>query len=417
MVQFYPRWFTNAQATIVPANRLIGPVRISPVYHIVVAINDDTIYASSFVNLATEPVVLTIPQSSVSYSLLTLDAWGNVFQTSIPAGTPGTYALTGPGWNRKLPRGVTQVKVPFQFSVWIFRADRFVNGVDMTSQARQFRRSLLLQTLRQWKVNHAGGATKIVPEIYTAVPIKQTADAETRLAPILFLKQLQRGVNSPDTPPLTPAEKRVADRFDALFGDGNLPSLAARAPFARAVRDAHSLIVNHYLSHTNSANWIHFTNIGEWGNTFPSSYLDRDAITEYCQYCNNHSTAAYYHSFKDRHGAALDGSNSRVYVLRFRKDQIPKAKRFWSLTAYLPSSVELVPNSARKYVVASYTPGLKTNHNGSISIYMSATQPHGVPAANWLPVPGGKFNVMLRVYGPEGNVADNTYVPPGIKKR
>ena len=37
--------------------------------------------------------------------------------------------------------------------------------------------------------------------------------------------------------------------------------------------------------------------------------------------------------------------------------------------------------------------------------------------ANWLPIPPGAFNIMLRVYGPEGTVKDNTYVPPGIRKR
>jgi len=42
-----------------------------------------------------------------------------------------------------------------------------------------------------------------------------------------------------------------------------------------------------------------------------------------------------------------------------------------------------------------------------------------VPMANWLPIPPGAFNIMLRVYGPTpgGTVADNTYVPPGIQKR
>jgi hypothetical protein len=40
-----------------------------------------------------------------------------------------------------------------------------------------------------------------------------------------------------------------------------------------------------------------------------------------------------------------------------------------------------------------------------------------VPMANWLPIPPGTFNIMLRVYGPEGTVADNTYVPPGIRRR
>jgi hypothetical protein len=48
---------------------------------------------------------------------------------------------------------------------------------------------------------------------------------------------------------------------------------------------------------------------------------------------------------------------------------------------------------------------------------MARVLPAGVPMANWLPIPRGPFNIMLRVYGPEGTVEDNTYVPPGIEKR
>ena len=48
---------------------------------------------------------------------------------------------------------------------------------------------------------------------------------------------------------------------------------------------------------------------------------------------------------------------------------------------------------------------------------MSTELPDGVPAANWLPVPPGKFNIMLRVYGPDGSIVDNTYVPPGVVGR
>ena len=91
--------------------------------------------------------------------------------------------------------------------------------------------------------------------------------------------------------------------------------------------------------------------------------------------------------------------------------------RFWSLTAYTPEAIELVPNPANKYAVASYTTGLQSNTDGSLSIYMAQQLPAGVPMANWLPIPPGAFNIMLRVYGPEGTVKDNTYVPPGIQKR
>jgi hypothetical protein len=67
--------------------------------------------------------------------------------------------------------------------------------------------------------------------------------------------------------------------------------------------------------------------------------------------------------------------------------------------------------------VASYTPGLQYNTDGSLSVYMARRPPKGVPAANWLPVSFRKFNVARRVYGPEGDVEDNTYIPPGIRKR
>jgi hypothetical protein len=69
-----------------------------------------------------------------------------------------------------------------------------------------------------------------------------------------------------------------------------------------------------------------------------------------------------------------------------------------------------------KYVVASYTPGLTYTADGSLSVYLAQQLPAGVPIANWLPIPAGSFNIMLRVYGPEGAVADNTYVPPSIQK-
>jgi hypothetical protein len=111
----------------------------------------------------------------------------------------------------------------------------------------------------------------------------------------------------------------------------------------------------------------------------------------------------------------LDGNNEG-YVLTFSKDQIPQAKRFWSVTAYTPQSIELIDNSADKYDVASYLPGLETAEDGSISIYVARELPAGVPAANWLPVSHRRFNLMLRVYGPAGSVADNTYIPPGIQR-
>ena len=118
-------------------------------------------------------------------------------------------------------------------------------------------------------------------------------------------------------------------------------------------------------------------------------------------------------AFTDGAGRTLNGAR-HSYTLTFPAGEIPQAKRFWSLTAYVPRTIELVPNRANKYLVASYTPGLVKNPDGSITITMAPTRPAGVPMANWLPVPRGEFSAVLRAYGPTGNTASPGYAPPAI---
>jgi hypothetical protein len=405
--QFYPLWFTYNQSRFANHNRFAGPKQVTPLYHIVVAINVDTLYASTFLELAAEPVVLTIPSTEVTYSILTLDPYGDISDSGIPSQTPGTYAFTGPGYTGTLPEGMTQVPRSLNFSVLIFRADKYSSsGQDLTAEAETFRASLKLQGLSDYISDPSGGATWILPEVAFATPYKTIADNLITRAPITFLKELQTAVASSNTPAMTPTVQALSDRFNTLFGAGG----ANQSEFAAGARAAHELILDRYLTHTGPTNWITFLNMGDWGN----NVVERSSITEFIQYGNGRSTAAYYHAFKDATGTPLDGDNGAGYVLTFTAAEIPQAKRFWSLTAYTPNSIELIANSANKYEVASYEPGLQTNPDGSISIYIAAELPSGVPAANWLPVSSGRFNVMLRVYGPTGNVTDE-YVPPGIQ--
>jgi hypothetical protein len=296
----------------------------------------------------------------------------------------------------------------------IFRADKFTNGVDMTSDADAFRRALHTEPLCSYLGQTCppgipmGGDASILPEAAFALPFKTTADTLITVDPIAFLQQLQTAVASPRTPPMSPKVRELSQRFNALFA----PIGPNRSQFAAGAQAAHDAIVNDYLSNTGKTNWITYDNIGDWG----PKVVQRSSITEFIQYANDRSAARYYHAFTDGTGAALDGTGPNEYVLTFSPPEIPAATRFWSVTAYTPEAIELVPNSADKYLVASYTPGLQTNADGSISIYMAQQLPAGVPAANWLPIPSGPFNVMLRVYGPAGDVAKGTYVPPAIVK-
>lgn len=413
LVTFYPRWFTYYQGAVPNCNRLSGPDEITPDFKAIVAVNDDTRYALAFIGVAKEPVIVTVPPTTNIYSVLHLDLYGNILQNSIPSGQPGVYGLTGPDWNGlpTLPAGVIPVALPYNYTVLIFRADKYSpTGEDMRMQADNFRRSLHAAALSDYLNDPNSGATQMVPAARANTSFKLIADNLIATDAIEFLSSLQTAVLAGTTQPMTAAERALSDSFNALLSDHSLyPQLnnGAKAAF----RD----IVVNYLTHTiKGSTWINFTNVGEWDTSF-QGYLDRSSIMEYLQFGNNHAAAAYYDTFRDGQGAPLDG-NTPGYTLRFANGQQPQARRFWSVTAYTPDAVEMVPNAANKYLVARYTPGLVTAPDGSVTILMASERPDNFPEANWLPIPKGRFSILLRVYGPEGNVLENSYVPPPIER-
>ena len=230
-----------------------------------------------------------------------------------------------------------------------------------------------------------------------------------------FFRVLQAALRSPTTAPLSASDLQLSSAFNRVFAaaneaarHGNNQPLLVLISAARA---AHAMIINRFVSNVDQHRWVYFDNIAAWG----TDYLDRAATTEFLEFSNTAATAGYYTAFTDSNGITLNGSGSRAYGLTFSPAQIPQAMRFWSLTAYIPRGMTLVPNPAAKYLVASYTPGLLRNRNGSITIYIQATPPGSRLMPNWLPVPRGPFSLVLRVYGPEGNTSPGSaYIPPKI---
>jgi hypothetical protein len=430
-------------------------------------INDDTLYTSGFLNLnpndprGSSVVVLTMPSTitpdncvadpSVTYSILVLSPYGDVWPspspspapTGIPHGSPpipgAAYAIVGPDYNGPIPEGTTEIQVPWNYPTLIVRTDKYhafpsaspsatPDYVNQINQATVFRLGIRLQTLSDYQecpfggYTEAGGFTDVEPQFpLFAIPFKTVADGLIAEHPINFLRELQKAVHSPRTPPNTCA-RELSREFDDLFGDGRWPD---NSPFGYGAQAAHAKIVDNYVNgHQIGANWTHFTNIGDWDpdDLTLSNAIDRSSITEFCQFCNDLRSALYYHAFRDGAGQPLDGNNR--YVLTFPAATPPTTfnypgpdtTRFWSLTAYTPQSIELVPNVIDRYLVASYS-GAHLNPDGSLSIFIANEPPAGKPIENWLPVPKEPFNVVLRDYGPGESILppNPPYTPPPIE--
>jgi hypothetical protein len=145
-----------------------------------------------------------------------------------------------------------------------------------------------------------------------------------------------------------------------------------------------------------------------------NDYLNRAAGAQLGILGNSKEEAFYGLYSKSADGKELSGDKN--YVIRFEKGQLPPAKAFWSLTMYDLPNQFLIANPINRYLINSpMLPDLLTDADGSVSIYLSATQPEGDKAKNWLPAPKGPFMVVQRIYLPEPAVLDGSWKQPEVQ--
>ena len=109
---------------------------------------------------------------------------------------------------------------------------------------------------------------------------------------------------------------------------------------------------------------------------------------------------AFYPAVNTADGQQMNAQND--YVVRMKKEQLPPAKAFWSLTLYDKVNGFFIPNDYKKYSVGE-NGGMKLNEDGGIEVYIAAEKPDGVPMENWLPInrKDESLDIILRIYVPE----------------
>jgi hypothetical protein len=119
----------------------------------------------------------------------------------------------------------------------------------------------------------------------------------------------------------------------------------------------------------------------------------------------------YLMTFKDTSGDHLDGSEN--YKLTVPAD-VP-VTGYWSAVVYNRATHTLV-REASSVTKSSQMQEMKVNADGTVDLYYGPEAPAG-KEANWTPTnPGGRFEVLFRLYGPQKPLFDKTWVLPDVEK-
>ncbi|MEU9240969.1 DUF1254 domain-containing protein [Streptomyces sp. NPDC048385] len=371
--------------------------------------NNDTLYSAAWVNLGSEPVVLSHPDMGDRYFTfelvgITSDNFDYVGQRTTGSGA-GSFALVGPEWQGELPAEVRRLKkAP---SPWVLILGRtLVSGPGDVPRVRELQRQYRLTPLSLF-----GRPDAKVPESRDVLtPVLAEEDP---LGPWKTLNAMLA-----ENPP--PSHHHVLLQQFAQIGVG--PGLDVEAqPDAvkRSLIRAAALGVPLLRQQILSGDWAHLVNgwrypppqMGRFGDDFLKRAADQSLIGVAA---NDPAEAVYLFNFDDAEGNKLAPEGR--YELRFPAGSLPPVDAFWSLTAY-GEDMNLIPNPADRYSVGDRSTGLRWDEDGGLTIHLQSEAPDEEREANWLPTAKkGAWFVALRMYRPRPEVIDATWECPALTR-
>jgi hypothetical protein len=379
----------------------------------VVSPNADTLYSFAFLDLAREPIVLSVPDTGNRYYLMQmLDAWTNVFAspgTRTTGNDQGDFAIIGPSGKGTLPENVKVIKSPTSMA-WIIGRTQ-TNGTEDYPAVNAIQDQYKLTPLSAWGKPYTPRSAPVDSSFDTETsPVDQVAkmDASAFFARLNALMK--------DNPPAATdaaALKRFAPLgiipgkpFDLRSLDPgvakNLEGCVRRglAVIRAEAKKPQGKVVN---------GWEFTSNVGRYG----TDYLWRAVVAHIGLGANLPEDAVYPRATKDSDGQPLSGAHP--YVIRFAQGQLPPVEAFWSITLY-NSQQFFVPNALNRYALGDRDK-LKFEDDGSLAIYVQNHSPGKDRESNWLPAPKDSFTLLLRLYWPKKEVFQGEWKPPEVARQ
>lgn len=374
----------------------------------VVTPNNDTPYSWAWLDLRSEPWVVSVPAVDRYYVLpfhdLDTSYVGYVGARTTGQGA-GDYLVAGPGWRGDVPDKIAGVLRADTFLVGVLGRTYLAGPGDVTA-LRAVQEQYRLRPLSEFLDTAAPH-----PVEEPVWPVWREADLGTAEF-FTLLDFLLRFF------PVLESERELRQRLAALGVDGGgefEPSALKpeiRAAVERGIVDARATLEAAKRDAADSTGW--FGTRAEHGH----DYLTRAVAADKGLYGLPSDEAWYAGWLSDDRGNRPPDASARDYTVRFPPGQLPPARFFWSATMYRLPERLLVDNPADRYSIGDRTPGLVYDPDGGLTLHVRKDRPQDPEqAANWLPAPDGPFTVAVRVYGPQAAVLDGSWSMPALAVR
>ncbi len=397
-----------------PFNEVACDARLfTPEDRAIVTPNSDTPYCMFWMDLRSEPLVLSVPAMDdgryYSFQLIDLYTHNFAYIGNLTTGDKaGNYLLAGPGWDGQQPDGITAViRSETDFIFNITRTQLL--GPDDIEQVKAIQAQYKLQPLSAFLGEDAPAAQPL-PDF---PQWEEGAQFDERFFTYLnFMLSLLGDTGGLDLARLGLGENFSIDKLPAeqvaALKAGVKEGFAAMEAFM--AEHAGDPLASGKLFGTRE--FLEQSAVKNYGLAKPD--MLRSVAAHTGLYGNSAVEAIYPTYFVDADGEPLDASK-QSYTLTF--DALPPVKSFWSLTMYDGKTQLLIDNPLNRYLLNSdMLEGFKRENDGSLVLHIAKESPGKELEPNWLPAPDGPFYLVMRLYGPETAALEGKWTAPQVKK-
>jgi hypothetical protein len=385
----------------------------------VVSPNSDTPYSMVWMDLRAEPIILSVPAVDPKryYSVMLCD--GNLYNygyigSRATGSEAGVYMVVGPDWKGETPSGIKKVfRSTTQFSLAAYRTQVF--NPDDIENVRKVQAGYKIDTLSKYlnQPPPPPAPTINFPKINKQLVKKN------------FFEYLDFALQFA---PAQPIETDIRAKLARIgVGPGRTfnfkdLSLKQKLEMALGMKEGDRKIDEAIAQAGVGMNgWRVAAYFGD-SVFYNGNWLLRAAGAKAGIYGNDAVEATYPLTRKDADGQTLDGSKHN-YTITFPAGQLPPVNAFWSLTMYDGKTQLLIKNPINRYLINSpMLPAMKTNADGSLTIYIQHKSPGADKEANWLPAPNGPIYLGMRLYWPKTEppsilpIGKGAWQQPGVRQ-